>query len=325
MDDEKKVAVAIMNYDGLSVKYNGVSILKLTLDSVIETKYKNMDLYVSDDLSNDKSLEFIRKNYPMVNIIKAKVHGFYIGASNNALKILLNKNKYDYILIMNNDMIIKDYFWLKKMIDLMEYDKSIGVQGCQLIYPNGLIQWAGMSLGKFKMLPYTIGHGEEQNKTYNSIKEVDAASCIFLARTKLYKELGLYDKNFIMGGEETDFCIRAKERGYKIIYNGNVKLTHLESFTITQHKDPKFVEKSKYFGMVGYVYFLRKNFSFYKQILGLMIFIGKSVFSLNQRGTKRGVLYLRLQKKPFRGFILALKAIRDAYSRKLVGKNKLLR
>ena len=55
------VAVAIMNYDGISVKYNGVSILKLTLDSVLKTKYKNMDVYVSDDLSNDKSLNFIKK------------------------------------------------------------------------------------------------------------------------------------------------------------------------------------------------------------------------------------------------------------------------
>lgn len=322
---DKKIAVAIMNYDGISVKYNGVPILKLTLDSLIKTKYKNMDIYVSDDLSNDKSLEFIKKNYLNINIIEAKEHGYYIGASNNALKFLLKKNKYEYILIMNNDMIIKDYFWLEKMIKLMEKDKSIGVQGCQLIYPDGKIQWAGMSLGKFKLLPYIIGHGEEQKKEYDSVNEVDAASCIFLARTQIYKELGIYDKNFIMGGEETDFCIRAKEKGYKIIYNGNVKIIHLESFTITQHKNPKFIEKSKYFGMVGYVYFLRKNFSFPKQLFGIIIFIGKSIFSLNQRGTKRGILYLKLQKKPFRGFILALKAIKDAYSRKVIAKNRLLR
>ena len=225
---------------------------------------------------------------------------------------------------MNNDMIIKDYFWLEKMIKLMETDKSIGVQGCQLIYPNGKIQWAGMSLGKFQLLPYTIGHGEEQDKKYDLVKDIDAASGIFLARTEVYKKLGIYDKNFIMGGEETDFCIRIKENGYRVVYNGNVKITHLESFTITKHKNELLKEKSKYFGMVGYVYFLRKNFSFPKQLFGIVIFIGKSVFSLSQRGTKRGITHIELQEKPIRAVILALKAINDAYSRTLVKKNKLL-
>ncbi len=32
------------------------------------------------------------------------------------------------MLIINNDIIIKDYFWLKKMIDSIEYNKLIGLR-----------------------------------------------------------------------------------------------------------------------------------------------------------------------------------------------------
>ncbi|MGC8622167.1 MAG: glycosyltransferase, partial [Caldisphaera sp.] len=257
-----------------------------------------------------------------------KKHGWYVGAANNGLKSVLRQRKFKYVLFMNNDMIITDPFWLNKMIKVIEADPKIGAEGCQLIYPTGIIQWAGMSFGKLMLFPQSLHRGEKQSKKLDVIKETCAASGIMLVRTELFRRFGLFDPNFSMGGEETDFCIRIRNNGWRVVYNGKVKVIHLESFTVTEHPNTKIREMSKYLGMVGYVYFLRKNFSLPKQLLGCIIILGKSVFRLNRSEkdraerseSRRSILSIRFQEKPHKQVYLAIKAIKAAYSLKLNGK-----
>ena len=63
---KKRIAVAILNY-------NGINHLKKFLPSVVKHSDKKIsELYVIDNNSNDESVNFIRKNYPSVNIIQNK-------------------------------------------------------------------------------------------------------------------------------------------------------------------------------------------------------------------------------------------------------------
>lgn len=323
------VAIVIPNFNGVQIKFKNTPILKLALDSLKITKYNNYVVFVSDDHSGDVSIKFVKRHYSNVSIISSKKHGWYVGAANNALRIILKQSKFKYVLFMNNDMIIKDPFWLTKMIDVIEGDSTIGAEGCQLLYPTGLIQWAGMSFGKFKLFPHSLHRGERQKKILDVVKETYVASGIMLVRTELFRKFGIFDANFKMGGEETDFCIRMRNNGYRVVYNGRVKVIHLESFTVTEYPDPKVKEMAKYLGMVSYIYFLRKNFSIPKQFLGLIALLGKSVFMLNRSEkdriksseSHRSVLFLRVQDEPLRQIYLALRAIKGGYLLKLNGKN----
>ena len=90
---KKRIAVAILNY-------NGINHLKKFLPSVVKHSDKKIsELYVIDNNSNDESVNFIRKNYPSVNIIQNKKNygyakGYNIGLSQIDLK---------YLVLLNND------------------------------------------------------------------------------------------------------------------------------------------------------------------------------------------------------------------------------
>ena len=91
---KKRIAVAILNY-------NGINHLKKFLPSVVKYSDKKIsELYVIDNNSNDESVNFIRKNYPSVNIIQNKKNygyakGYNIGLSQIDLK---------YLVLLNNDV-----------------------------------------------------------------------------------------------------------------------------------------------------------------------------------------------------------------------------
>ena len=43
---------------------------------------------------------------------------------------------------------------------------------------------------------------------------------------KAFNDIGGFDENYINGWEDVDFCLKAREKGYKIFYNGNAVIAH---------------------------------------------------------------------------------------------------
>jgi hypothetical protein len=64
-----------------------------------------------------------------------------------------------------------------------------------------------------------IGYGQVNSSKYDSIKNVDSVSgCAFLFKSDVIKKIGLLDSEYFAYYEETDFCLRARKAGYKILY-----------------------------------------------------------------------------------------------------------
>jgi len=56
--------------DVLILNFNGKSLLKRCLDSVLKTDYPDFEIFVIDDGSSDGSVEFVRKRYPGVKLVE---------------------------------------------------------------------------------------------------------------------------------------------------------------------------------------------------------------------------------------------------------------
>ncbi|MBP6976600.1 glycosyltransferase, partial [Candidatus Dojkabacteria bacterium] len=70
-----KVLIVILNY-------NGIHLLKKHLSSVVKTEYPNFDIVVVDNGSTDDSVEYLKKEYPNIKIVKNNTNlGF--GRGNN--------------------------------------------------------------------------------------------------------------------------------------------------------------------------------------------------------------------------------------------------
>ena len=80
-----KVSIVVLNW-------NGKLYLKDCLDSLQKVIYKNLEIIVVDNASIDGSVEFIRKNFPKVKIIKNKKnYGF---AKGNNIGFKASKGEY---------------------------------------------------------------------------------------------------------------------------------------------------------------------------------------------------------------------------------------
>lgn len=314
------VILIILNYNGAKIKYKNKSILWWCFTTLKKTNYTNYKIILADDSSTDNSIQYIRTKFPYVEIVKNKknmnliddssrnkLNGSWSGNCNNALKHAL-VYKPDYIVLLNNDIIITDKNWLRNLVLLAESDKKIGVESCKLVYPNGRIQHAGCYIN---IMPRNIGRGEVDRGQYNKIEEKDFVtfSCVLIKNT-VFNKIGILNVGFY---EEVDYLIRAKMAGFKIIYNGAVSVIHLESFSSLSSPNKLIKDISFYPNQVHYAYFLLnylKGIKFWKALF--ILFIG-SIITIQDENKIRKINNIKLKDRLLWRIYMTIKALFEGY------------
>lgn len=226
--------------DIIVLNCNGIKIMPACITTLLKNTLYPFHLIVVDNCSTDGSREWLVKH--VKNLKNATLHlneeldgGF--SAGNN---IGLQYAKGDYVLLLNNDTLIFERGWLHGLVEEMEADKKIGIEGAKLLYPNDLIQHAGVTyvIDPYQnmALPFHIGRFEKREK-YAEKRALPAVTfaCAFIRRELLKDGL---DESYGKGNyEDTEFCCQIRRDGWKILYNGEVELYHYEGATmLTQMK-----------------------------------------------------------------------------------------
>ena len=310
MLDYPLVVIILSNYNGYSIYYKSQPILALCIDSLKSTSYKNYRIILADDCSTDQSIEYVSVNYPYIEIIKNKINSKIAKNRNNAIRYALKNYNPTYLFLLNNDIIITDKDWLTKLVETAELEKA-GVVNGKLVYPDGRIQYAG---GIFAIIPRNRGRGEIDNGQYNKIELLGWACGGFsLIHREVIEKIGLLDENFLIGYEDIDYGIRAKNAGFKILYNGNVSAMHIEGCSSTEYPDNKFKKDVFYMYQVGYVYFIFKHYNYIKRILALIVVIGAALLSVEGKDRPRRLVNIRLKDKILWRLGISLMAILEGY------------
>ena len=156
--------------------------------------------------------------------------GFAEG-NNIAIRYALKVLNPEYVLLLNNDTVVNNVF-LDELITVAEFDKKIGFVGPKTYYYDyygrtDVINFAGGRLVMWKGKAVHIGVSETDQGQYDKIKEVDyvEGSCL-LARRETLETVGLLDPTYFLYWEETDWCIRAKNAGFRLFYTPKSKIWH---------------------------------------------------------------------------------------------------
>jgi GT2 family glycosyltransferase len=314
--DTKKVAIILLNYNGILTTFRNKSILLSCIHYLKKTRYNNYKIIIVDNGSTDQSLFKIGK-YNDIDIIKIEknVPNFSV-ANNIGMKYAKEKYNSDYFLLISNDVFTINPLWLKKLIAVAEKQKA-GIVGCKLVYPTGRIQHAGMSIS---YIARNIGRGEEDCNQYNYIKEVDGVTfALVLIKNKVINNVGFLDENFHMGYEDVDYCLRVRKEGYKIIYDGNVNNVHLEGYTLTNSKYPRRQMLTFYNGQMNYIYFALKWLNVLDKIKALSVYVLGAFITTEGADKKKSFKNIRIKEQPMRRLYLSLIALYEV--KRLVSKN----
>lgn len=305
----RKLAVVIIgNYNGMSFDYMGRPILVRCIESVMKIDYPNYRIVLSD-LSSDNSEEYVRRHYPGVEIVRSDGESFCAESNNDAIRYSIKKFNPDYMVRIDNDIIITERDWLTKMVELAEKDPELGVESCKLVYPDGKIQHAGIDLG---IIPKTRGRGESDKGQYDGVEEVGAVigAMFFIKRSALDK-VGLMDEN-LLGVEDIDYCYEMRKHGFKVVYNGRVKATHLEGFTTANSKIQSRMDKRFYARLEGYSYLTIKQYSLPEKIVTIPIWFLRGAFMIQQKDRRRSLLNTRIRPDALKKLSLTSKALNQA-------------
>lgn len=139
----------------------------------------------------------------------------------------------ELLLFLNNDTEAVRQGWLAALIQHAERP-DIGAVGARLLYPNGLVQHAGVILGfqgtaehAFRFLPAESAGYFGMAKLIRNCGAVTGA-CM-MVRRRVFEEVGGFDESLGVAFSDVDFCLRLRERGYRIVYAPFAELLHYES------------------------------------------------------------------------------------------------
>lgn len=196
---------------------------------------EEMEILLVDNASSDNSVELIQSTFPELDIIVNKENvGF--GRANNEM---YQRCRSGLVLLLNPDTIVKDNA-IKKMVDQMRAESSIGALGCRLLNPDGTFQRSGG--GSFPTLknlawnyfflnritpkswaPPAIFFNEDPGRTVDV--EWISGAALLLRKEAVGDEL--FDSKFFMYGEDIELCHRIAKRGWRILYTPDASIVHL--------------------------------------------------------------------------------------------------
>ena len=227
-----RVAILILNY-------NGKQLLSSYLESIVDYK-GDAEIWVVDNGSKDYSIDFIKKNFPVVKtLILDKNYGYA-----KAYNLAISKIDADLYCLLNNDIQISCP-WVASMKELFLEHQLLGFAQPKIVslHNESVFDYAGAAGGYLDILgfPYCRGrylnYCEKDQGQYDNQQDVTWVSgAAFWVRETTFKQLGGFDEGFFMHFEEIDLCIRGKARGWSAMCNGTVKVAHLGGGTLaTSH------------------------------------------------------------------------------------------
>lgn len=203
-------------------------------------------IYVLDDPAlYHEFVALCRREYPLFRVpFRTVISGANLGYA-GATNLGAAQAHGEYLLLLNSDVFPRQPGWLSRMVERFEGMERPGVLGPKLLFPDGLIQHAGMTFFQEPTLPgfWFNDHPDKGLPNHSTadgeLSEVVAVTgaCMLLRRA-VYQEVGGLSEDYILGDfEDSDLCLKLRAAGYRIGYTPQVELYHLERLSFPHAGD----------------------------------------------------------------------------------------
>lgn len=216
---QKKVSIII-------VTWNSMQYLPKCLESINNQTYKNKEIIMIDNASNDHIKGFIKK-FPNIVFLQNKENlGFSRGQNQG-----INKSSGDYILALNPDVLMVENF-LEEMVRAIELKPEIGAASGKLylIRDDFAIQKNKKTIDSTGIISLKNRRNLDRGNGIEDIGQFDKLEYIFgvSGAAALYKKEMLedikigdeyFDELFFALKEDVDLSWRSQIMGWKTVYN----------------------------------------------------------------------------------------------------------
>jgi N-acetylglucosaminyl-diphospho-decaprenol L-rhamnosyltransferase len=225
------------------VSWNVADLLESCLNSIIygpvavgadSGALPTVEIIVVDSASQDDTVEMLPEQFPQVKLL-AQAENLGFTRCNN---IGLQEAQGRYLMLLNPDTEVIGSA-LPKMIEYLDNNSTVGIVGPHTLNSDGTTQstrrrFPTVPLAFFEstwMQPFApkalLDHYYVNDASDESTLDVDwVQGSALIARREIYEQIGGLDEGYVMFSEEMDWCRRAKDAGWRVVYLGAAKIIH---------------------------------------------------------------------------------------------------
>lgn len=211
------------------VPLNALSYMEPLLDSIKKfTVGLSYELIVVDNGSTDGTADWIERHHPEILLIRNQTNLGFTRGNNQAIALAQG----DHMLLLNPDTLLTEDCFGPQISYLRENPK-VGITIPKVLNSDGSFQQQSRrgDARPVEVFGYFLKLGKlfPSNKALNGylqswlpqdeIAEVKAVSgsCMFIRR-EVYEQIGGLDEQFFAYQEDSDYCMRARQAGWKVMY-----------------------------------------------------------------------------------------------------------
>lgn len=261
----KKVGIIVLNWNG---KEDTVKCLESL------QKIPHVQIILVDNGSTDGSQSHFKTHFPECTLIETGENLGYAGGNNVGIEYGL-KQGLEFFLILNNDTIVDPDIVHAFLEEFKEYPNA-GILGGKIYLmsePKRLDHLGGRWNSKDLKFDY-VGYRElDDRKLWDDPLELDyVCGAAIMVRREVFEKIGLFESQFFLFWEETDFCFRAKRAGFSVMSCPKALVWHKVSASFTGGKP-----HAAYFFWRNRLFWIERNFSGARRMLYLSKLIGGSL------------------------------------------------
>lgn len=255
----------------ITVNWNGLADTTECLESLKKVTYPDYEVIVVDNNSDGNDAQVLKDKFgDYIHLIENdKNYGFGEGF-NTGIRYVLAGSPPEYILIINNDVVVAPDF-LDELMKVAESDEQIGILGPKIYYYDyegrkDVIWSAGGRIRRWALkIHRQMGENDDDLPKYQAVKDVDwITGAVLMFKSSLTEKVGLLNPWYFIGHEDIEYCLKARRIGFKVFYVPTARAWHkvgvsAKKFHIT-YADPS-----------AYYYLIKQCFPLYVYIYHLLL------------------------------------------------------
>jgi N-acetylglucosaminyl-diphospho-decaprenol L-rhamnosyltransferase len=196
------------------------------------------DVVLVDNGSVDGTDSMIRSEFSEVRYVQQGRNLGFAASANAGFSSLTSK----YVLLLNSDTILIEG-QVTRILEFMDLNKEVGICGPQLVYEDMAAQrsFADAPSILFEVVPRSLleflcpGRYPGKRAAFSSPLNVESiVGAAMTVRRDVLEELGGFDERFFFFLEETDLCLRVREKGHRVIFFPGATVIHLQGKTVSK-------------------------------------------------------------------------------------------
>ncbi len=213
------------------VNWNGMLHLPACLLSLSRQTYLDVQIVLVDNGSQDGSVAYVERCYPMVRIIRNPVNVGFAVACNQGITV----TDTEYVALLNNDAVVHPE-WLNAMVTMMS-EPAVGMCACKMLSMGDgkVIDSAGIAIDRLGYAWGIAGGLPDTPAHYPGAAQLLGPSGgAGLYRRRMLEDIGLFDERFFAYLEDVDMAWRAQWAGWQCRFAPDAVAFHLHSATSTR-------------------------------------------------------------------------------------------